>query len=119
MVKEDAFRNQETIKRAYKVFLDSDADTLRAVRPVTEHPGKMWVKQKDCIVPLIPLSLSGIPFHSNQTNTLFEVFVQDASLEIFTIQTFLDSNSITGSKIVPFFAMGREGFDLNLSLIHI
>lgn len=107
------FRNHETINRAYKTFLDSNADTLRAVRPVTEHPGKMWVKQQDSIVPLIPLSLSGIPFHSNQTNTLFEAFVQDASLEIFTIQTFLKSNSITGSKIVPFFARGREGFDIN------
>ena len=108
------FRNSKTIKRAYSEFLDSDADTLRAIKPVSEHPGKMWVKQKDSITPLIPLSISGVPFHSNQSNILFEVFIQDASLEIFTINKFLNTKSITGSNIMPFFSIGHEGFDLNI-----
>ena len=34
------FRTSQTIKRAYYEFLNSDADTLRAVKPVSEHPGK-------------------------------------------------------------------------------
>jgi len=91
------FRTSNTIKRAHYAFIDSDADTLRAVKPVSEHPGKMWVRQQDSIIPLIPLSISGVPMHSNQTNLLFDVFIQDASIEIFTIKNFIKSGSITGS----------------------
>ena len=74
----------------------------------------MWVYQQDKIVPLIPLSISGTPFHSNQTNKLFDVFIQDASLEIFNIQNFKKTNSITGSSIMPFISSSYEGFDLNI-----
>ena len=109
------FRTSETIKRAYTDFINSDSDTLRAVKPVSEHPGKMWVYQQDKIVPLIPLSISNVPFHSNQTNKLFDVFIQDASLEIFNIKNFLKTNSITGSSIMPFISSLNEGFDLNTS----
>ena len=108
------FRTSQTIKRAYSAFLNSDADTLRAVKPVSEHPGKMWVYQQDKIVPLIPLSISDVPFHSNQTNKLFDVFIQDASLEIFNIKNFQKTNSITGSSIMPFISSYNEGFDLNI-----
>ena len=108
------FRTSQTIKRAYYEFLNSDADTLRAVKPVSEHPGKMWVYQQDKIIPLIPLSISGVPFHSNQTNKLFDAFIQDASLEIFNIQNFQKTNSITGSSIMPFISSLNEGFDLNI-----
>ena len=107
------FRTSETIRRAYSEFLNSDADTLRAIKPVSEHPGKMWVYQQEKIVPLIPLSISNVPLHSNQTNKLFEVYIQDASLEIFSIRNFLKTNSITGSSIMPFISSSNEGFDLN------
>ena len=107
------FRKPHTIIRAFDIFLSSGADTLRAVRPVSEHPGKMWVFQCNHIVPLIPLSLSHVPFHSNQTCELFTCYVQDASLEIFTVSNFLSTHSITGSSVLPFFNVGHEGFDIN------
>jgi len=107
------FRTPATINRAFKTFLESSSDTLRAVRPVTEHPGKMWIEQSGCIIPLIPLSLAGVPFHSNQTCELFPCFIQDASLEIFTIKNFLSTNLITGSSVLPFVNHDFEGFDIN------
>ena len=107
------FRLPSTIIRAFDLFLESTSDTLRAVRPVTEHPGKMWIDQAGCIVPLIPLFLSGVPLHSNQTCELFQCFIQDASIEIFTIDKFLTTCSITGSSILPFFNRDYEGFDIN------
>ena len=73
----------------------------------------MWVYQQDKIIPLIPLSISGV-LHSNQTNKLFDAFIQDASLEIFNIQNFQKTNSITGSSIMPFISSLNEGFDLNI-----
>ena len=37
------FRTAATIRRAWERFIAvPDADSLRAVRPVREHPGKMW-----------------------------------------------------------------------------
>jgi CMP-N,N'-diacetyllegionaminic acid synthase len=107
------FRTADTIKRACSVFSLSTADTLRAVRPVSEHPGKMWVRQGDHIVPLLPLNLNSVPFHSNQTAALFDVYVQDASLEIFSISSFLRGGQITGSSIVPFYCIDNEGLDIN------
>jgi CMP-N,N'-diacetyllegionaminic acid synthase len=107
------FRKPVTIERAFRLFLASKSDTLRAVRQVSEHPGKMWIDQCGCIVPLIPLSMSGVPFHSNQTCALFTCYVQDASLEIFTIANFLSNNSITGASVLPFFNQDNEGFDIN------
>jgi CMP-N,N'-diacetyllegionaminic acid synthase len=107
------FRTRNTILRAYNALTNSNADTLRAVRKVTEHPGKMWVKQGDHIVPLIPLMHDSVPFHSNQTNCLFDVYVQDASLEIFSIKQFDLTGQITGSSIIPFESIGIEGYDIN------
>ena len=38
------FRKPETIQRAWRQFLAAEgADSLRAVEPVEQHPGKMWV----------------------------------------------------------------------------
>lgn len=108
------FRTSTTIKRAWDQFSSSGADTLRAVRKVVEHPGKMWIPQGNNIIPLLPFSLDSVPFHSNQTAALFNAFIQDASLEIFSLHNFRKSGSITGSSICPFFAEGYEGFDINV-----
>ncbi len=107
------FRTSRTLKRAWEQFNKGNYDTLRAVRPVSEHPGKMWVLQGESIVPLLPFANVDVPWHSNQTSALFEVYVQDASLEIFTVDRFLSSRRITGSRILPFFSHGMESLDLN------
>jgi CMP-N,N'-diacetyllegionaminic acid synthase len=107
------FRTSHTIIRAWSAFSSNFCDTLRAVKPVTEHPGKMWMRQAELIVPLLPFSNHDVPWHSNQKAALFDVFIQDASMEIFTISNFASTASITGSAILPFFANGLEGFDVN------
>ena len=107
------FRTSNTILRAWKLFSNSKADTLRAVRKANEHPGKMWIPQGNNIVPLIPLALNSVPFHSNQTASLFDVYIQDASLEIFSVNAFRNSGNITGDSILPFFSTENESFDIN------
>lgn len=108
------FRTSKTIKRAVREFkMNKNCDTLRAVRKTKEHPGKMWVRQGNCIIPLIPLCNGEVPMHSNQTAALFEVYVQDASLEIFSSKNFLSTGQITGNSILPFFSSGHESMDIN------
>lgn len=104
------FRTSETIQRAYDLFQRSDADSLRAVEPVRQHPGKVWVvRSARRMVPLMP-SWDG---HSQPTATLPPVYVQNASLEMFHRRTILTLGCLSGHDICPFFTEGAEGIDIN------
>lgn len=107
-------RTIDTIKKAWTMFVDDGkADSLRAVQPCAEHPGKMWVKSGNRIHPLMPFHLDGVPWHSNQYAKLPTIFTQDASLEIAWSRVALFEGSIAGESIVPFESQGYEGFDIN------
>ena len=108
------FRSLETFERAFTLFeSDKNVDTLRAIQLVTEHPGKMWIQKSENIVPLLPFSNEYDFWHNSQTNTLPEVFIQNASFEIFKASNITKYNSITGKNIVGFNTIGYEGFDIN------
>jgi CMP-N,N'-diacetyllegionaminic acid synthase len=105
------FRRGATIKRAWREF-GEHCDSVRAVRPVREHPGKMWVRDGPYIRPLLPQPVNEVPTHSRQTATLPEVFVQDSSLEIAWTRIVAD-REIAGSRVVPFFPEGEEGLSID------
>jgi len=106
------FRAADTIKRAVRMFKSAPhADSLRAVERCSQHPGKMFRVLDGYLFPILPYG--DTPWHSNPTQNLPEVFVQNASLEIAWTKTALKKNSISGSLIVPFFTERNEGFDIN------
>jgi CMP-N,N'-diacetyllegionaminic acid synthase len=108
------FRQPATIQRAWREFCaEPDVDSLRAVERCRQHPGKMWIVRDRRMTPLVPKSSAGQPWHSSQTQTLPEVFVQNASLEIAWTRVVFDSRTIAGASVMPFFTEGLEGFDLN------
>lgn len=108
------FRLPETIRRAWQSFeADPAADSLRAIEKCRQHPGKMWVIHGSRMLPLMPFTLNGTPWHSNQYAALPEVYAQDASLEIAWTRVPLEQGSIAGNAIVPFVSAGLEGFDIN------
>lgn len=108
------FRTPETIRRAWMQFnSDPMVDSLRAVQPVREHPGKMWVVRGEVMTPLLPFELDGTPWHSNQTQALPKVMVQNASLEIAWSRVVAETGTISGYVVRPFLTEGYEGFDLN------
>jgi CMP-N-acetylneuraminic acid synthetase len=45
--------------------------------------------------------------------TLEPLLVQDASLEICKVATIIETNSISGTNVIPFQMPGSEGFDVN------
>lgn len=107
------FRRAETIRRAWDAFhAVGDADSLRAVRKVREHPGKMWVLRGELMEPLLPQEPGEVPTHSRQTAVLPEVFVQDSSLEIART-AIVERGEIAGDRVVPFFCEGVEGFSID------
>jgi CMP-N,N'-diacetyllegionaminic acid synthase len=107
------FRRAATIRRAWEEFHRvPDADSLRAVRPVREHPGKMWVLEGETMRPLLPQPPGEVPTHSRQTATLPPVYVQDSSLEIARTR-IVANGEIAGARVVPFFPEGLEGFSID------
>ncbi len=108
------FRKPETIQRAWKLFTEAEgADSLRAVEPVEQHPGKMWVIRGGRMTPLLPLTPEDAPWHSQQKAALPVVHVQNASLEIAWTAMARRTRSIAGSVLVPFLTQGDEGVDIN------
>lgn len=92
------FRTGATIRRAH-----GEWDTwslLKAVEPVSQHPGKMWVVEGKTMRPL-----NGGQDHLCQTNTLERLYIQNASLEF--------RFGLARDTYQPFFTEGYEGFDLN------
>jgi CMP-N-acetylneuraminic acid synthetase len=108
------FRQPETIRRAWSEFLSQDGiDSLRAVEKCKEHPGKMWIVRGKRMFPLLPIGPANPPWHSMQYQSLPEVYVQNASLEIAWTRVALEGHTIAGNVVMPFLTEGYEGFDVN------
>jgi CMP-N,N'-diacetyllegionaminic acid synthase len=107
------FRTAATIRRAWEqLHAVPGADSIRAVRRVREHPGKMWRIEGELMVPLLEQTPGEAPTHSRQTASLPEVFVQDSSLEIAWTRIVADGE-IAGQRVVPFLTEGFEGLSID------
>jgi N-acylneuraminate cytidylyltransferase len=108
------FRLPSTIQRAWQSFNeDPKADSLRAIEKCKQHPGKMWVVRGKRMLPVMPFTLNGTPWHSSQYAALPEIYAQDASIEIAWSHIALEQNTIAGEAVIPFISEGLEGFDIN------
>ena len=108
------FRNASTIRRAYEEFSSrTDIDSIRAVELCSQHPGKMWRIKGDHLIPLLSVQPDGLDWFSSPTQSLPEVWVQNASLEIAFSRCVLESESISGNRIAPFKTVFPEGIDIN------
>lgn len=111
------FRNASTIRRAYEEFNSrTDIDSIRAVELCSQHPGKMWRIWGDHLIPLLSVQPDGLDWFSSPTQSLPEVWVQNASLEIAFSRCVFDSESISGNRIAPFKTVFPEGIDINSEL---
>ena len=117
------FRQASTIQRAWQQWQQHNVmgqwDSLRAVEPCRQHPGKMWRLEGDRLQPYLPgagnlaARIAGQPMHSSPTQALPPIWVQNASLEIAWTRVLTEHRNISGTRIMPFFTEGYEGFDIN------
>jgi N-acylneuraminate cytidylyltransferase len=108
------FRKSETIKSAWKQFLSNPkVDSIRAVELCHEHPGKMWIVDRDTIRPLLDQSHLKVAWHSGQYQALPKVYVQNSCLEMAWTRVVWEYNSREGKVIAPFFTKGAEGFSID------
>ena len=110
------FRTAETIRRAFAQFTlpDQTADSIRAVEPCKQHPGKVWALEMGRITPLLDYKRAdGVPWHSCPTQSLPTFYVQNSSLEMAWTANVETHGTIHGRKVAPFFTEGYEGFSLD------
>jgi N-acylneuraminate cytidylyltransferase len=108
------FRTADTFLRARELFCSvNGADSLRAVEPCRQHPGKMWKQAGELIEPFLDDGGAMPPWHSSATQSLPLVLAQNASFEIAWTRVPLETGTIAGSRVVGFLTQGHEGFDIN------
>lgn len=105
------FRTGRWVRAAWDTFRNSGADSLRAMRVATEHPGKMWRMGRRYAVPLLPFGGTSAPWHSMPTQDLPRCYVQTAALEIAWMRVLPES--ISGETVLPWLGNGAEGIDIN------
>jgi CMP-N,N'-diacetyllegionaminic acid synthase len=111
-------RKSSTIKEAIEVFKRNPwADSLRAMEITQIHPGKMWRVSSDMeATPYIDQSNEVIPTHNRPTQSLEQLWIQNASLEITRLSSLITSKSISGRKVLAYEMPEFEGLDLNTHL---
>lgn len=110
------FRGAAAIRRGMEQLLATpEADSLRAVEPVKQHPGKMWLLADDgrTMQPLLDQSHLDVAWHAGQYQALPRVYVQSSALEIAWTRVVAESGTREGRVLAPFATEGYEGFSID------
>jgi N-acylneuraminate cytidylyltransferase len=110
------FRGPDVVRRGLEQLLVTpEADSLRAVERVKQHPGKMWVLAEDgkTMSPFLDQSQLGVAWHAGQYQALPEVYSQNSALEIAWTRVVSETGTREGRVVAPFFTEGHEGFNVD------
>jgi CMP-N,N'-diacetyllegionaminic acid synthase len=110
------FRGPDVVRRGLEQLLATpEADSLRAVERVKQHPGKMWVLAEDgqTMSPLLDQSQLDVAWHAGQYQALPGVYSQNSALEIAWTRVVSETGTREGRVVAPFFTEGHEGFNVD------
>ena len=110
------FRGPSAVARGLEQFLATpEADSLRAVELVKQHPGKMWVLEEGgrTMRPLLDQTHLDVAWHAGQYPSLPEVYVQNSALEIAWTRVVTELGTREGRVVAPFLTHGHEGFNVD------
>jgi CMP-N,N'-diacetyllegionaminic acid synthase len=108
------FRGPDIFRRGLDQLLATpEADSIRAVERVKQHPGKMWVVEGRTMRPLLEQSHLDVAWHAGQYQALPEVYVQNSALEIAWTRVVSQTGTREGRVVAPFFTKGYEGFNVD------
>jgi N-acylneuraminate cytidylyltransferase len=110
------FRGPDVIRRGLEQLLATpEADSIRAVEPVKQHPGKMWELTIDgrTMTPLLDQSHLEVAWHAGQYQALPPVYVQNSALEIAWTRVVEATGTREGRVLAPFLTEGYEGLNID------
>jgi CMP-N,N'-diacetyllegionaminic acid synthase len=108
------FRGPDVVRRGFEQLLGTpEADSIRAVELVKQHPGKMWVLEGTTMRPLLDQSHLDVAWHAGQYPALPKVYVQNSALEIGWTRCVLEHGTREGRVLAPFLTEGYEGFNVD------
>lgn len=105
-------RSAHSIRIARENLINNSwADSIRALRPVTEHPVKMWRLNEVTGEASTYLDQPGS--FNGPLQDLEKVYIQASSLEIVRRGAALASHSISGRRVLGFSLPEAESMDVN------
>jgi CMP-N,N'-diacetyllegionaminic acid synthase len=108
------FRGGDTLRRGYEQLLATpEADSIRAVELVKQHPGKMWLVEGRTMRPLLDQSQLDVAWHAGQYQALPQVYVQNSALEIAWTRVVSQTGTREGKVVAPFLTEADEGFNID------
>jgi CMP-N,N'-diacetyllegionaminic acid synthase len=108
------FRGADVLRRGYEQLLATpEADSIRAVELVKQHPGKMWVVEGKLMRPLLDQSHLDVAWHAGQYQALPPIYVQNSALEIAWTRVVSQTGTREGRVVAPYFTDGYEGFNID------
>jgi CMP-N-acetylneuraminic acid synthetase len=110
------FRGPDAIRRGLEQLLETpEADSIRAVELVKQHPGKMWTIARDArtMEPLLDQSHLDVAWHAGQYQALPRVYVQNSALEIAWTRVVTETGTREGHVVAPFLTAGYEGLNID------
>jgi CMP-N,N'-diacetyllegionaminic acid synthase len=108
------FRGPDVLKRGLEQLLATpEADSIRAVELVKQHPGKMWVLEAKTMRPLLDQSQLDVAWHAGQYQALPEIYVQNSALEIAWTRVVSQTGTREGRVVAPYLTQGYEGFNID------
>jgi CMP-N,N'-diacetyllegionaminic acid synthase len=107
------FRGPDAFLRGLRQLLATpEADSIRAVELVKQHPGKMWIVEGRTMRPLLDQSHLDVAWHAGQYQALPELYAQNSALEIAWTRVVSQTGTREGKVVAPFFTLGHEGFNI-------
>ena len=110
------FRGPDVIRRGLEQLLATpEADSIRAVELVKQHPGKMWELTIDgrTMTPLLDQSHLDVAWHAGQYQALPSVYAQNSALEIAWTRVVEATGTREGRVLAPFLTRGYEGLNID------
>jgi CMP-N-acetylneuraminic acid synthetase len=110
------FRGPDVVRRGLEQLLATpEADSIRAVELVKQHPGKMWELSADgrTMTPLLDQSHLDVAWHAGQYQALPQVYHQNSALEIAWTRVVTETGTREGRVLAPFLTEGLEGFNVD------
>jgi CMP-N,N'-diacetyllegionaminic acid synthase len=110
------FRGPDVIRRGLERLLATpEAESVRAVELVKQHPGKMWEITIDgrTMMPLLEQSHLDVAWHAGQYQALPAVYVQNSALEIAWTRVVEATGTREGRVLAPLLTEGYEGLNID------